>query len=91
MFWDRYVRLEEEYGSEFMWQCWLEAQDSGKPDPSVNYLEAIARKATAEGRQPGEHRERKEAKDDERPKEIDGRRVDRWIGNTPVFAAEAHR
>jgi hypothetical protein len=86
-FYGRYVRLEEEYGADFMWDVWLTALDSGKPAPSANYLEAIARSAVAEGRRPGERREQANGRQqDERPTEIDGRAVVEWVGDMPVYA-----
>jgi hypothetical protein len=88
-FYGRYLRLEEEYGADLMWECWLSALDSGKPAPPANYLEAIARNAVAEGRRPGERRESGDNGRDERPTEIDGRAVVGWVGDKPVYAAPA--
>jgi hypothetical protein len=87
-FYGRYLRLEEEYGADFMWDVWITALDSGKPAPPPNYLEAIARSAIAEGRRPGEHKEVRNA-EPERPTEIDGRKVVRWVGDDPVYATPA--
>jgi len=89
-FYGRYLRLEEEYGASFMWDVWLSALDSGKPAPPVNYLEAIARNAVAEGRRPGERKEASNGPgEDNRPTEIDGRAVVGWAGGLPVYAAPA--
>ena len=89
-FYGRYLRLEEEYGADFMWDVWLTALDSGKPAPPANYLEAIARNAVAEGRRPGERKEERDAEPrDNRPTEIDGLRVIGWVAGLPILDAPA--
>jgi hypothetical protein len=87
-----YADLIEEYGEDFMWECWQAALRAGKTRPSANYLEAIARRCLAEGRRPTE---RQELRDDEGeagarlPDEIDGRKVVAWVVGNPVFESPA--
>ena len=87
-----YTDLEEEYGSDFMWGCWKAALESGQTKPSVRYLEAIARRCKAEGREPNERQElRDEPKEqpDNRPTEIGGIPVIGWAAGLPILDAGA--
>ena len=85
-----YTDLEEEYGPDFMWACWRAALESGQTKPSVRYLEAIARRCKAEGREPNERQElRDEPGTDNRPTEMDGIPVIGWAAGLPILDVPA--
>jgi hypothetical protein len=92
-FYQGYTDLEEEYGQDFLWECWKAALQSGQTKPSVRYLDAVARRCKAEGRMPLEKQElrdeRAEQGPDNRPTEVDGRPVAGWVGDEPIFFAPA--
>ena len=54
VFYQGYTDLEDEYGIDFIWECWKAALESGQTKASVRYLEAIARRCKAEGKKPGQ-------------------------------------
>jgi len=90
VFYEGYTNLEDEYGPDFIWDCWRAALESGQTKPSVRYLEAIARRCKAEGREPNERQELQDAKpEQERPTEIEGRPIIGWVGDTPILDAAA--
>jgi len=90
VFFQGYADLEEEYGAAFMWGCWKAALESGQTKPSVRYLDAIARRCKAEGREPLERQELEDAeREDNRPTEIDGIPVIGWAAGLPILDAAA--
>jgi hypothetical protein len=90
-YYDAYTALEDEYGTDFMWGCYKAALESGKTEPSARYLEGIARRCKAEGREPNERQELQDAEPetDNRPTEIDGLRVIGWVAGLPILDAPA--
>jgi len=92
-YYDAYTALEDEYGTDFMWGCYKAALESGKTEPSARYLEGIARRCKAEGREPNERQELQDAepegRPDDRPTEIDGLRVIGWVAGLPILDAPA--
>jgi hypothetical protein len=93
VFFQGYTDLEDEYGSDFMWECWRAALKAANTKPSVGYLDKIARRCKAEGREPNERQELQDAepegRPDNRPTEIDGLRVIGWVAGLPILDAPA--
>jgi hypothetical protein len=91
-FYQGYTDLEEEYGADFLWDCWRAALQSGQTKPSVRYLDAVARRCKAEGRMPLEKQDlRDECREepDNRPTEIEGQRIVGWSAGLPILDAPA--
>lgn len=89
---EAYSALEDEYGQDFMWDCYRAALESGKTDPSARYLEGVARRCKAEGKMPLEREDLRDEpgnRPDNRPTEIEGFRVLGWSGDTPILDAPA--
>ena len=91
VFYQLYSDLEDEHGDDFMWACYRAAMESGKTDPSAKYLEAIARRCKAEGKQPGQREELRDAESepDNRPTEIEGHPVIGWAAGLPIVDYDA--